>query len=139
MNIQKNFNFVKVKIDALNDLKNMRKFWLEMFLELENIFPQNVWLINVQTALSEQDAKDTKGEKDKKNQIKEYSRYVDGNIDLKFTGKTTGTYQDIVVFNDLLNKSKYFISGSGKVASANPPEGGVRDFVIEVKANVKGE
>jgi type IV pilus assembly protein PilM len=139
MNIQKKLDSVKTTIDIFDNLKNARKFWLEMLLEVENILPQNVWLEKVQTSLSEQDSKNKKNEKETKNQIKDYSRYTAGTIDIKIAGKTTGTYQDIVVFNDLLNKSVYFINGSGKVASANPPEGGVRDFVIEIRANVAGE
>jgi len=58
---------------------------------------------------------------------------------LKLTGKTLGTYRDVVEFRDALKSSSRFIPGSSKVVSASPPVNGVRDFIIQVRFKAVNE
>jgi type IV pilus assembly protein PilM len=140
MNVQNNLDVVKSEVDVFCELKDARKYWHEMLLDIERNLPGNVWLVKVQSFLSQKEEKDKKSKEEEKIMIiTTYADYMTKTIDLKITGKTTGTYQDVVIFNDALNKSKYFVKDSGKVASANPPDSGVRDFIIEIKSNLEGD
>lgn len=114
VNIQRSLDTVKDRMDRISELNNKGRFWLEMLLELETLIPNNVWLTGIEPV--------EKGE---------------GAITIRFSGRTTGTYQDVMAFRDALNNSGYFVKDSGNVTSATPPVDGVRDFMIEIKANME--
>lgn len=121
--IQKDLGIVKDTLDKINELRESRDFWLSMLLDLEGILPANLWLNKIETVMP----------KEKK---MNYSAIKSKIIDLKIYGKTTGTYEDIKIFNDLLNNSVYFVKNTARVSSANPPLNGIRDFIIEAKADI---
>lgn len=129
MNIQKEQDSGRYRMDIINKIKYARVFWLDMLLELEGLLPGNVWLAGIEPAQKE--------EKTKEKSAIAFSNayYAGGIIELTLFGKTTGTYQDVITFRDALNNSKYFVRDSAQVVSANPPVNGVRDFLVKVKVS----
>lgn len=130
INMQKELDSVRYRMDIIKKVKSAHVFWLDMVLDLEGLLPNNVWLSGIEPAQKEE------GVKEKKGISPSYINYASGIIDLVLLGKTTGTYQDVITFRDALNNSKFFVRDSAQVISANPPVNGVRDFLIKVKANV---
>lgn len=122
---QKDLDIVRNRLDRISELSTSRRFWLEVLLELEGLTPANIWLTGIEPVQEEEE-------------FQPESIYSAGGIiGLRFLGKTTGAYQDIMAFRDALSNSGYFVKDTGNVISASPPLNGVRDFVIEIKAKVK--
>lgn len=131
LKIQQEMDETRTRVDLVNNVSEARNFWLQLLLELEELIPGNVWLVSIESG-GETVSKKTAG-------IDSVSRYRDlvkPKIVLKISGKTTGTYNDVVSFTDGLNDSGYFVSNSARVVSANPPIDGVRDFSIEAETRV---
>jgi len=120
--IEKGLNIVKEKLDSAAEAVYSRTLWTDMLLGLERIIPKDVWLTRIELKKSKKGTN--------------YADTADG-IALEIYGQTTGTYEQVVAFRDTLNNSSYFLKGSATVISANPPEKGVRDFVIDVKMKVE--
>lgn len=129
---QEKYNDVWFKLSKVDEVSKARKFWLEFFIELEEIMPANLWL----TGIRYRKINYTEDNFSKRNTLFIYDDYIVPVVNLKLTGKTTGTYGGIVAFRDALNSSDMIVADSGKVISANPPEKGIRDFEIEVEAKI---
>ena len=137
--IQNQLDAVKNELDIVNKIVNARTLWMDMILDLEELIPQNVWLIGIDPIIGEEQntssvrsrgpataGKDVYGFLPEYIHAKEY-------IDLNLYGKTSGVYREIVAFRTALDKSKYFVSGATEVVSASPPKNGIRNFVIKVR------
>jgi len=130
---QNELNAVKEKMNVCGGLLDARNSWLNMLLDLEIFMPDNMWLTGLSIKGPEE-----KG-KDKKRNILNAVVHQKKTISLRMSGKTTGTYQDIVSLKESLNRSPYFVKDTGIVVSANPPTEGVREFIFDVEAQMVNE
>lgn len=100
------------KLLKLDELVQYRRFWLDVFSEVEKAIPDNAW---INKSYSNIVGAGTKKEK----------RNV---LILSLNGSTRGLYSDISSFRESLEDSDLF--SSVEIKSANPPINGVREFHI---------
>lgn len=134
---------VKNELDIVNEVVNARTLWMDMVLDLEELIPQNVWLIGIDPIIGERENTGSvrsrgpvEAGKDIIDFLPEYI-HTKGYIDLSLYGQTGGVYREIVAFRDALDESKYFVTGATEVISASPPKNGIRDFVIKVRLKIR--